>query len=334
MMYSVGGTAGVGVTGVAYMTVTGRTPRTTDVEYKVNTETLEFKRETVPRKYPDMAVATSTTDELLGSGTSTEGMTPYLTGGDQDWVPVTLESTEDLSHNTKRLRFKLPDPELVSGVFTTSCILTKFQEPGAKPTIRPYTPVSPNNAKGYMELVIKKYEGGPMSTYMHSLQPGMKLDIKGPLPKYFWHTNKHVHVGLVAGGTGITPMWQLVRDIFADKKSKTIVTLVVGNVTEDDILLRKELQALENVFPRRFRVFYTLDKPPKGWNGETGFVTKELLKEVMPEPKLGTDIKLFVCGPPGMMKAVSGPKKSPKDQGELSGILKELGYDQSQVFKF
>jgi hypothetical protein len=32
-----------------------------------------------------------------------------------------------------------------------------------------------------------------------------------------------------------------------------------------------------------------------------------------------------------MYKAVSGGKKSPTDQGELSGILQKLGYDKTQV---
>ena len=63
-------------------------------------------------------------------------------------------------------------------------------------------------------------------------------------------------------------------------------------------------------------------------------MTKELLKTVLPEPKEGDKIKIFVCGPPGMYKAISGMKKSPMDQGELDGILKELGYDKEQVYKF
>ncbi|KAJ2906427.1 NADH-cytochrome b5 reductase 2 [Zalerion maritima] len=272
---------------------------------------------------------------LTRSGTSTEGMTPYLKGGEQGWMGLKLESVEDVTHNTKKFSFSLPDPEMVSGVFTTSAILTKCVPEGGdgKPVIRPYTPVSPNNAKGHMDLLVKKYEGGPMSTFLHSMTPGQTLDVKGPLPKYWWSPNKHRHVAMVAGGTGITPMWQLIHEIFADPQSRTKVTLVLGNIKEEDILLKKQLQDLENLFPRQFRVFYTLDDPPEGWKGEKGHVTSELLKQVFPEPK-EDNIKLFVCGPPGMMKAVSGPKKSPKDQGELSGILKELGYGQDQVYKF
>jgi cytochrome-b5 reductase len=162
---------------------------------------------------------------------------------------------------------------------------------------------------------------------------GERLDFKGPLPKYPWEPNKHDHICLIAGGTGITPMYQLARAIFGNPDDKTKVTLVYGNISEDDILLKKEFDALENTYPRRFKAFYLLDKPPKGWTGGKGYVTKELLKTVLPEPKT-ENIKIFVCGPPGMYKAVSGPKASPANQGEPSGILKELGYNKDQVYKF
>jgi len=54
---------------------------------------------------------------------------------------------------------------------------------------------------------------------------------------------------------------------------------------------------------------------------------------VLPGPE-SENIKVFVCGPPPMYKAISGGKKSPSDQGELTGYLKDLGYSKDQVFKF
>ena len=189
------------------------------------------------------------------------------------------------------------------------------------------------DAKGYVDLLVKQYPNGPMSTHLHNMTPGQRLDVKGPLPKYPWAENKHDHIALVAGGTGITPMYQLARAIFNNPNDKTKVTLVFGNVTEEDILLRKEFAELENKYPQRFRAFYVLDKAPKSWPGESGFISKNLLKTVLPEPK-DENIKIFVCGPPGLMNAISGNKVSPKDQGELKGALKELGYSSEQVYKF
>ncbi|KAJ5477501.1 NADH-cytochrome b5 reductase 2 [Penicillium diatomitis] len=251
-----------------------------------------------------------------------------------DWVDLKLAEIEILSHNTKRFRFEFDDPEAVSGLPVASALLAKYKPADAeKPVLRPYTPTSDEDTPGYLELVVKAYPGGPMSEHLHSMNVDQRLSLKGPLPKYPWEANKHQHITLIAGGTGITPMYQLARRIFKNPDDRTKVTLVFGNVSEEDILLKKELEELENTYPQRFRAFYVLDNPPKGWTGGKGFITKELLKTVMPEPK-EENIKIFVCGPPGLYKAISGPKVSPKDQGELTGILKELGYSKDQVFKF
>ncbi|KAH7052326.1 oxidoreductase NAD-binding domain-containing protein [Macrophomina phaseolina] len=219
-----------------------------------------------------------------------------FTGGDQGFLSLVLDEVETLNHNTKRFRFKLPEPDNVSGLHIASALLTKYKGPEMeKPVLRPYTPTSDEDATGFIDLVVKRYPNGPMSEHLHSMTPGQRLDFKGPLPKYPWAPNKHEHIALIAGGTGITPMYQLIRAIFKNPEDKTKVTLVYGNLTEDDILLKKELHELENTYPQRFRAFYTLDNP---------------------------------------RRTISGNKVSPKDQGELSGILKELGYDKEQVYKF
>ena len=129
-------------------------------------------------------------------------------------------------------------------------------------------------------------------------------------------------------------MFQLARAIFKNPSDKTKVTLIFANLTEPDILLKHEFQELENTYPQRFRAFYTLDTPPEGWAQGKGHVSKELLKTVLPEPNSGENLKIFVCGPPGFYKAISGTKKSPAEQGELTGYLKELGYQPEHVYKF
>lgn len=66
-----------------------------------------------------------------------------LTGGEQGFIPLTLEKVEDVSHNTKKFRFKLPEDDMVSGLHIASAILTKYKpEDAEKPVLRPYTPIS------------------------------------------------------------------------------------------------------------------------------------------------------------------------------------------------
>ncbi|ESZ98962.1 NADH-cytochrome b5 reductase [Sclerotinia borealis F-4128] len=275
--------------------------------------------------------------EALGQGKAkVEGAVgkSAFTGGDQGFISLKLDSVENINHNTKKFRFELPESDQVSGLHIASALLTKYKGPEMqKPAIRPYTPTSDESEQGFVDLLVKKYPNGVMSEHMHEMVPGQRLDFKGPIPKYPWSANKHDHIALIAGGTGIAPMYQLARAIFNNPADKTKVTLVFANVTEEDILLKHEFEELENTYPQRFRAFYVLGQPPASWLGGKGFINKELLKTVLPEPK-SENVKVFVCGPPGMYKAISGPKVSGSDQGELAGILKELGYSKDQVYKF
>ena len=45
----------------------------------------------------------------------------------------------------------------------------------------------------------------------------------------------------IAGGSGLTPMLQVAQEITRNPEDKTEVTLVYANVSEDDILLKREL---------------------------------------------------------------------------------------------
>nr|OQO31463.1 NADH-cytochrome b5 reductase 2 [Rachicladosporium sp. CCFEE 5018] len=257
-----------------------------------------------------------------------------FTGGDQGFIPLTLSEVIPINHNTKKFRFKLDSEDSVSGLNVASALITKFKGPEMeKPVIRPYTPTSDEEEKGYLDFIVKKYPNGPMSKHIHDMKAGDTLEMKGPIPKYKWEANKHEEIALLAGGTGITPVYQLARAIFKNPEDKTKVTLIYGNLTEADILLRKEFDDIEQQFPDRFRALYVLDTPPEGWQQGKGHITKELLKTTIPGPNEG-NVKVFVCGPPGLYKAISGAKKSPADQGELDGYLKELGFSKEQVYKF
>ena len=75
--------------------------------------------------------------------------------------------------------------------------------------LRPYTPLSRPDAKGYLDLAVKVYPEGKMSKHIDSLKPGDTLDFKGPILKTAYKPNQYEHIGMVAGGTGITPMLQV-----------------------------------------------------------------------------------------------------------------------------
>jgi len=179
---------------------------------------------------------------------------------------------------------------------------------------------------------VKKYPAGRMSVHIHNLKIGDELECMGPWPKIPIQENMCKYLGLIAGGTGLTPMLQVIEHILSMENDTTVINFLFANITEEDILLKEQLDSLCERYPHRLHVFYTLDSSHRGWSGFTGYVTEDLIKKTMPPP--GKHSKVFVCGPPGMMKSICGEKKSPKEQGDLTGHLKKMGYTPDMVFKF
>jgi len=107
--------------------------------------------------------------------------------------------------------------------------------------------VSQNNQKGFVDLIIKSYPkpGGIMSRHIQSLRPGIDhVEMKGPFKKIDYRPNMCKKLGMIAGGTGITPMLQIIREVLSNPEDRTEISLIFANVSEDDILLRDELDAL------------------------------------------------------------------------------------------
>ena len=99
---------------------------------------------------------------------------------------------------------------------------------------------------------------------------------------------------MIAGGTGITPMLQIIRAALKNPQDPTRLSLIYANVNYEDILLKKELDELANKYPSRFRVFYVLNNPPTGWTGGVGFVSKEQIATHLPASH--DNIKILLCG--------------------------------------
>ncbi|KAF8581700.1 cytochrome-b5 reductase [Ramaria rubella] len=256
----------------------------------------------------------------------------------EQFLNFKLKKVVPYNHNSSTFIFDLPEGQS-SMLPVASCVVVKASDPETlkdttgKPIIRPYTPISHPDLPGELHFLIKKYDAGNASKHIHSLKEGDTLAIKGPIPKYPFKVNEFEEVALIGGGSGITPLYQILTFALSDKSNKTKFKLIFANVTEKDILLREEFDELKKKHPDTFDVVYVLDKPEKNWKGESGFVTKAVVKKHVSPASNAQKLKVFICGPPGQVAAIAGKKDGMK-QGELGGILKELGYNSDQVYKF
>jgi cytochrome-b5 reductase len=178
---------------------------------------------------------------------------------------------------------------------------------------------------------VKKYPSGKSSTYLHSLERGQSVFFAFRLPGYTWVPNKFAHIILIAGGAGITPIYQLTQGILENPDDQTKITLLFAVNRDDDLVLKKELDDLEHNFPTRFRGVYTVSHPSEGSPYRKGRVTKALLQEILTDSQ-SKNPPVFLCGPPAMEESLAG-KSGPFGAGK-SGILQELGYGKDQIVRF
>jgi cytochrome-b5 reductase len=80
-------------------------------------------------------------------------------------------NSPDFVHETYRFVFEIPNNE-ASLLPVASCLLVRsaLTDANGKPIIRPYTPISPPDRKGELALLVKRYENGNQSKYIHSLK--------------------------------------------------------------------------------------------------------------------------------------------------------------------
>lgn len=151
-----------------------------------------------------------------------------------------------------------------------------------KDVVRSYTPISSDEDHGYFDLLLKSYPTGNISKHMATLKVGQTIKVKGPKGAMVYTPNMVQRLGMIAGGTGITPMLQIIRAIIRERprnggKDTTQVDLVFANVTREDILLKEDLDQLAQEDPG-FKVFYVLNNPPENWDQGVGFVTPDIIK--------------------------------------------------------
>ena len=125
-------------------------------------------------------------------------------------------------------------------------------------------------------------------------------------------------LGLIAGGSGITPCLQVATALLELDRTLSI-SLLYANQTAEDILCQEEIDALCK--DNRFKVWYTVDRPTDDWKYSVGFINEEMCREHLPLPS--DDTFIFMCGPPPMIKFACRPN-----------LQEKIGHDESHVLAF
>ena len=271
------------------------------------------------------------------------------------WTEFELIEKIEISHDTRLLKFKLQSPEHRLGLPVGHHLFAKAVVDG-KMVMRAYTPVSSDDDLGHFTLCVKVYfadvhpkfpDGGKMSQYMEKMQIGDMLNVKGPLGHFEYKgrgnftvkgKDKHASkIGLICGGTGLTPAYQVIQAIYRDPEDKTEVHLLYANQTDKDILMRKELEKMaaerENIHlwytvgrfgpkwkQKYWKAMQRWSAPIPGWKYSLGRVNESMIRKRLPEP--GADTFVGMCGPPQMVHLTCVP------------ALKAIGFAEDNFTEF
>ncbi|CAD6333451.1 unnamed protein product [Miscanthus lutarioriparius] len=240
-----------------------------------------------------------------------------------------LVEKRQLSHNVAKFKFALPTPTSALGLPIGQHISCRGQDAAGEEVIKPYTPTTLDSDLGSFELVIKMYPQGRMSHHFREMKVGDYLSVKGPKGRFKYLPGQVRAFGMIAGGSGITPMFQVTGAILENPKDNTktpstlnliavIYLYVEWSGSIDDAYL-EELDSMAKNYPDRFKIYYVLYQPPEVWDGGVGFVSKEMIQTHCPAP--AADIQVLRCGPPPVNKA-------------MAAHLDDLGYTKEMQFQF
>lgn len=256
------------------------------------------------------------------------------------WKKIKLVEKEILSHDSRIFHFELEHPEQTTGLPVGKHFFIRTKDASGSLVMRAYTPKSNHKIKGKLEVLVKVYfpkddiPGGKMTSLLESMVLGSHIEIKGPTGEFEYLSNGHYLFNnkpgkvdsffMIAGGSGITPCYQVIKEIVDNEEDNTKLKLFYGNRKPEDILCRKDLDGFVKLKNSNLTIDHCLSdfhSVPKDWNGLTGRLNKLLWNQYIQEQKQLGEFLVMVCGPPGMVEGVKS-------------LVKETGFDSTRVVYF
>lgn len=176
----------------------------------------------------------------------------------------------------------------------------------------PFTPSSSPLVTEKLEVTVMKT--GYVTEFMHMLNPGVFMNIRGPYGRgYPVETFFGKEVLILGGGCGLAPIRSLLYTLESIKDKLVKVILCYGSKTPVDCIYKPLFDRLNRT--EKFEAYRTVDKADEDWDGSVGVATS-LLNKI----KINISNSLaVVCGPPIMMKF-----------GTIRLI--EMGYRDDQIY--
>ena len=241
-----------------------------------------------------------------------------------EWVPCEMReirvTDEVYGKNTREFRFNLHGSLQRSGLAVGEYVAIRGELDGE--TLQGYfSPITRPEDEGVIGILCRfDKKGGPIYDLLKHIRAGSVVYLKGVgglrlsfTPSGILYEGRRVSkLGLLAGGTGIAPMIQIIREYIhyaeqckrrGEEIVKHGVNLLYAAEAEEDLAYLKKLQHLQSSYADHFRFYPILCDPPLGWTAGVGYVKpKNIQQHVFYPPE--QDQLVVVCGPPVFEKVM------------------------------
>jgi predicted ferric reductase len=164
----------------------------------------------------------------------------------------------------------------------------------------PFSISSPPERLPRVEFTIKQL--GDFTETMATVKPGEAVYLDGPYGVFSVDRDPAAPgFAFIVGGVGITPVISMLRSMATRGETRPL-WLIYANPTWDAVVFRDETAVLGDRLA--LTVVHVLEKPPPGWIGERGFVTREALDRHLPQGELRRALHYFLCGPSPLLDVV------------------------------
>jgi len=252
---------------------------------------------------------------------------------------VAVKKVKQETHNSKVITFALQDGASLNLPISSAIVMNApGVGKGGKDVAKPYNPISHNDVHGSFDLLVKSYPDGQASKFADNLKPGDMVGFKQVKPnikKWQYPFGKKT-ITMLAGGTGIAPMFQALHPILTTPDDWTQVHLIYGNNEPADIMLKAELDLLAASKPGRLKVTYVVGRSADdtssaekhGWTGEMGWIDEDKVKRLAFPPS--EDTVVWICGLDDMYKSLAGSRAAALKPGSA---LHNLGYTEDMIWR-
>jgi len=212
-------------------------------------------------------------------------------------------AVDRLTADAVAITFEVP-PELATEfAFRPGQHLTLRREVDGADLRRTYS-ICASAAGGPLRVAVKRLEGGALSTWLcSSLDVGDVLEVLPPAGRFgpSLDPGRARRYGLVAAGSGITPVLSIAATVL-DVEPDSDVVLLYGNRTSRDVMLLDELSDLKDRWPDRLQVLHLLSQEEQESELLSGRIDRDrlgrLFATVLPPDEVD---EWYLCGPFGLV---------------------------------